>query len=75
MQGVYVALGAVALEVADPPGEVASAAALRNQLGDAVATATRAPRALDDEHVELSFDVAKHEVVSSHCASAPARRR
>lgn len=51
MQGMYVALGAVASEVAHPLGQVASAPVLLDQLGDVVAPLAVASGALDAEHV------------------------
>ena len=56
MQRGYVALGAVALEVAHPPGQVAPAAVLLDQLGDAVAPLAIALGAFDPEHGQLSLD-------------------
>ena len=49
MQGVRVALGAVAFEVAHPLGQVASAAVLLDQVGDAVASLAIASGAFDAE--------------------------
>src|SRR5262245_61083230 len=60
VQRVYVALGAVAFEIAHPPGQVAPAVVLLDQLGDLVDALPRASRALDAQHVELPLDVAEH---------------